>query len=153
MAFGSKLEASDLHTSGSRSYGATLRGFNLSMAIAHDDTRRSASFQPRRRSALTTSLANMRESGYDPTEPGSIATIGLYPLRTGTSESQTNLLLTDSRMKYSDICDSLKSSGTELSDQAARYSPSQNKQLTLSEASTGEPKALTRPQRVLSLPV
>lgn len=141
LGFGSKPEASDLHTSGSRSYGATLRGFNLSMAIAHDDTRRSASFQPRRRSALTTSLANMRESGYDPTEPGSIATIGLYPLRTGTSESQTNLLLTDSRMKYSDICDSLKSSGTELSDQAARYSPSQNKQLTLSEASPGEPKS------------
>ncbi|EFO65509.1 Hypothetical protein GLP15_5186 [Giardia lamblia P15] len=110
------------------------------MAIAHDDAKRSASFQPRRRSALTTSLANMRESGYDPMEPGSIATIGLYPLHTGTSESQTNLLLTDSRMKYSDICDSLKSSGTELSDQAIRYSPSQNKQLTLSEASTSEPK-------------
>ena len=141
LTIGAKPNASgEISTSQSKSYGATLKGFNLSMAIAHDDTRRSASFQSRRRSALTTSLANMGESGYDHIGTGSIATVGLYPLRVGSLESQPNLLLTDSRMRYSDICDSLKSSGIEASDQAVRRSPSQNEQTILSETPTGEKK-------------
>lgn len=64
LTIGAKPNASgEISTSQNKSYGATLKGFNLSMAIAHDDTKRSASFQSRRRSALTTSLANMGSLG------------------------------------------------------------------------------------------
>lgn len=110
------------------------------MAAAHDVARQSASFQPRRRSALTTSLANMGESGYDPTASGSVATVGLYPLNTSGAGSQTNPLLTDSRMRYSDICDSLKTSGAESSDQAAHGFLPANDQMTLSQTVTVEEK-------------
>lgn len=141
LAIGTRPEASNLYTSSVRSRGATLKGFNLSMAATHDDTKRSASFQPRHRSALTTSLANMDMSGYDPMVSGSIATIGLYPLNTSGGGSQTNPLLTDSRMRYSDICDSLKTSGAESSNQVTRNSSPPNDQMTLSQTVNTEEKS------------